>query len=148
MRATETDGWPLLDFATIFLENLETKQDSTEVIKALTEIVILLKERNEEIEDTPIALKDSVPKPNDGKMELESVSDSSDWNHIGNGSPCPNYNHDGCSRGVNCELSHGPDYKSVRDRLYVFSSGLSPSRRKLTLDAGQRAQRLCEIFTR
>jgi len=73
--------------------------------------------RNEEIEDTPIALKDSVPRPNDPKFELESVSDSSDWNRMGNGFPCSHYNHDGCSRGVNCELSHGPDDKSVRDRL-------------------------------
>ncbi len=54
------------------------------------------------------------------KVELESVSDSSDWNHEGNGIPCRFYNHDGCLRGTKCRFSHTPDHKSVRDRLYVL----------------------------
>jgi hypothetical protein len=47
------------------------------------------------------------------------VSDSSDWNHEGNGIPCRLYNHDGCTRGNDCRFSHAPDLKSVRDQLYV-----------------------------
>ena len=62
---------------------------------------------------------DEIPLLSDTKAELESVSDSSDWNHGGNGIPCKFYNHDGCKRGNACRFSHAPDYKSVRDRLYV-----------------------------
>ena len=62
---------------------------------------------------------DEGPLLNDIKVELESVSDSSDWNHEGNGIPCTFYNHDGCTRGNDCRFSHAPDHKSVRDRLYV-----------------------------
>jgi hypothetical protein len=53
-------------------------------------------------------------------LELESVSDSSDWNHEGNGIACKFYNRDGCLRGSDCRFSHAPDHKSVRDRLYVL----------------------------
>jgi hypothetical protein len=60
------------------------------------------------------------PQLDDTEVELESVSDSSDWNHEGNGIPCRFYNHDGCLRGTNCRFSHAPDHKSVRDRLYVL----------------------------
>ena len=71
------------------------------------------------------------PSVNELKTELESVSDSSDWHHEGNGFPCLYYNNDGCARGVECEFSHAPDRtgKSVRDRLCVSSSDLSPSQR-------------------
>ena len=55
------------------------------------------------------------------KLELESASDSSDWNHEGNGIACKFYNRDGCLRGSDCRFSHAPDHKSVRDRLYVLS---------------------------
>jgi hypothetical protein len=82
-------------------------------------VVVLLRERNEGDE---VKAVDCRPFLNDPKVELESVSDSSNWNHMGNGSPCPNYNYDGCTRGVKCEFSHGPGYKSVRDRLCVFFS--------------------------
>ncbi|KAN0129038.1 hypothetical protein V8E53_013188 [Lactarius tabidus] len=100
-----------IDFATF----LEKNPDSTEAGKALYEIVILLRERNEG--DESVKPVDCRPFLNDAKYELESVSDSSDWNHEGDGSPCSNYNLDGCMRGAECEFSHGPDYKSVRDRL-------------------------------
>jgi len=62
---------------------------------------------------------DEFPSLSDTKVELESVSDSSDWNHEGNGIPCRFYNHDGCKRGNDCRFSHAPDHKSVRDRLCV-----------------------------
>ncbi|KAF9033616.1 hypothetical protein BJ165DRAFT_1357201 [Panaeolus papilionaceus] len=50
-------------------------------------------------------------------LEIASVSDSSDCNHVGNGVPCRFYNHDGCARGNLCTFSHAPDEKSVRDEL-------------------------------
>lgn len=50
-------------------------------------------------------------------LEIASVSDSSDCNHVGNGIQCRFYNHDGCGRGTACTFSHAPDEKSVRDEL-------------------------------
>ncbi|KAF9006952.1 hypothetical protein BDQ17DRAFT_1302352 [Cyathus striatus] len=66
------------------------------------------------------AVKDldfSFPHYEDDKLEIASVSDSSDCNHVGNGVPCRFYNHAGCSRGAECMFSHAPDEKSVRDDL-------------------------------
>jgi L,D-peptidoglycan transpeptidase YkuD (ErfK/YbiS/YcfS/YnhG family) len=77
-----------------------------------------MRERDEE--DDCADSDDESPQPDDTKLELESVSDSSDWHHEGNGVPCKFYNHDGCLRGTNCRFSHAPDHKSVRDRLYVL----------------------------
>lgn len=62
---------------------------------------------------------DKFPMLDDASLELESMSDSSDWHHEGNGIPCRFYNRDGCLRGTDCRFSHAPDHKSVRDRLYV-----------------------------
>jgi hypothetical protein len=50
-------------------------------------------------------------------LEVASVSDSSDCQHVGNGVPCRFYNHDGCGKGSQCPYSHAPDEKSVRDDL-------------------------------
>lgn len=77
-----------------------------------------MSERNEE--DDSVDSSDETPLLEDTKVELESVSDSSDWNHEGNGIPCRFHNHDGCLRGADCRFSHAPDHKSVRDRLYVL----------------------------
>lgn len=73
-------------------------------------------------EDNPSDESDETPQLDDNKVELESVSDSSDWNHEGNGIPCRFHNHDGCLRGTNCRFSHAPDHRSVRDRLYVHGN--------------------------
>ena len=79
-------------------------------------------ERNDE---NDCADSDDELPPVDGiKLKLESVSDSSDWNHEGNGVPCRFYNHDGCLRGPDCRFSHAPDHRSVRDRLYVLSKNI------------------------
>lgn len=47
------------------------------------------------------------------------VSDSSDYNHVGNGKPCRHYNHHECKSASvkECEYSHAPDSGSVRDDL-------------------------------
>jgi len=120
-RATETKGrYTHADFTTV----LEQDPDSTEARKALHETFTLISERNNE-EDESVAEEDCGPSLTDPGKELESVSDSSDCNHEGNGFPCRYYNHDGCMRGVECRYSHAPDHKSVRDRLYVFTSDLS-----------------------
>jgi len=50
-------------------------------------------------------------------LEVASVSDSSDCQHVGNGVPCRFYNHNGCGKGTECPYSHAPDEKSVRDDL-------------------------------
>ena len=49
--------------------------------------------------------------------ETETVSDSSEYHHEGNGSSCRYLNHDGCRHGSHCRWKHAPDEKSVRDRL-------------------------------
>ncbi|GLB42978.1 putative zinc finger [Lyophyllum shimeji] len=59
----------------------------------------------------------AFPRYDDDKLQLAEPSDSSDCNHVGNGVPCRFYNHDGCARGAECEFSHAPDEKSVRDDL-------------------------------
>jgi hypothetical protein len=107
------------DFATV----LRQDPKSTETKKALDEIVVLMSERNEN-DLSVVDPEQRGPSINDPKTELESVSDSSDWNHEGNGYPCPFYNNDGCARGLECEFSHAPDHtgKSVRDRLCVSAS--------------------------
>ena len=113
---------------------LDQNPDSTEAKEELDETLVLIRERNEE---------DDLVDSDDATPSLESVSDSSDWNHEENGRPCRDYNHDGCTRGLECKFSHAPDHKSVRDRLCVFSPGLEPA---LTLGDGQRTQRLCALF--
>ncbi|KAJ3554387.1 hypothetical protein NM688_g3137 [Phlebia brevispora] len=52
--------------------------------------------------------------PDDG-IETGYTSDSSDFFHTGNGTPCRFYNHDGCAQGSLCRFKHAPDYLSVRD---------------------------------
>ena len=102
------------------------KPDSIETKRARDEIIVLMAERNEN--DFGVANSDICgPSINEPKAELESVSDSSDWHHEGNGFPCPYYNNDGCARGIECEFSHAPDHtgKSVRDRLCVSLYDLS-----------------------
>ena len=76
--------------------------------------------RQSDEEDDFAVSDDEYPLLCDKKVELESASDSSDWNHDGNGIPCRFYNHDGCIRGTECRFSHAPDHKSVRDRLCVI----------------------------
>ncbi|KAH9172552.1 hypothetical protein EDB89DRAFT_2166499, partial [Lactarius sanguifluus] len=100
----------VVDFAAVLVQD----PDSTEASKALDETFTLISERNKE---EAVVEEDSHPTFIDQGKELESVSDSSNWNHEGNGFPCRYYNHDGCTRGVECEFSHAPDHKSVRDRL-------------------------------
>ncbi len=43
------------------------------------------------------------------------MSYNPDYYHIGNGVACWYYNHDTCMRGINCDYSHAPDIRSVRD---------------------------------
>jgi hypothetical protein len=91
----------------------------TEARDALSETLALMRELDDEY-DVAVT-DDESPLLDDKKFELESVSDSSDWHHEGNGIPCRFYNHDGCTRGIDCRYSHAPDEKSVRDRLCVFT---------------------------
>ncbi|KAI0264879.1 hypothetical protein BC834DRAFT_880899 [Gloeopeniophorella convolvens] len=104
-----------VDFRTVLAQD----PNSTEAKVALEETLALLKERN--VKDNPRprrwAKPNNAPPPECEPIELESVSDSSDCRHMGNAKPCPRYNHDGCTRGTQCKLSHAPDYKSVRDKL-------------------------------
>ncbi|KAI0052818.1 hypothetical protein FA95DRAFT_1601514 [Auriscalpium vulgare] len=60
---------------------------------------------------------DGYPQPDESRIELMSASDTTDFQHAGNGIPCRFYNHSGCVRGVACGFSHAPDQKSVRDAL-------------------------------
>ncbi|KAH9983249.1 hypothetical protein BJV74DRAFT_851408 [Russula compacta] len=93
------------------------KQDpnSTEAKDALREALTQMRLQDDELDVADS--DDEVPALDAEKAELESVSDSSDWNHDGNGIPCRFYNRDGCKHGTACKYSHSPDHKSVRDRL-------------------------------
>ncbi|KAJ6591722.1 hypothetical protein DFH09DRAFT_1137799 [Mycena vulgaris] len=47
-----------------------------------------------------------------------SDSDSSDFEHKGNNTPCRFYNHNGCAKGSKCSFKHAPDKdKTTRDKL-------------------------------
>lgn len=98
---------------------MEQDPDATEAKDALRETLALMIERNEE-DEFELDSDDKFPMLAEAGVELESVSDSSDWHHEGNGIPCRFYNRDGCLRGTDCRFSHAPDHKSVRDRLYVL----------------------------
>ncbi|KAI0660128.1 hypothetical protein C8Q70DRAFT_75804 [Cubamyces menziesii] len=63
------------------------------------------------------SLKDNKNATAEEPLELEEESDSEDFKHMPNASPCKAYNHDGCPQGTNCRFRHGPDGKSVRDEL-------------------------------
>ncbi|KAI9507662.1 hypothetical protein F5148DRAFT_969472, partial [Russula earlei] len=91
--------------------------NSAEAKTALGETLDLMRARNDE--DDVAVFDDETPRLSEPKaeLELESVSDSSDWNHDGNGIACRIYNHDGYLCGTRCRLSHAPDYRIVRDRL-------------------------------
>ena len=79
-----------------------------------------MRARDDDDDNDDIATpRDATPLLSAPKIELESVSDSSDWNHEGNGIPCKSYNHGGCKRGNTCKFSHARDFLSVRDRLCV-----------------------------
>lgn len=53
-------------------------------------------------------------------LDLEDESDSEDYAHKGNGTPCRFYNRHGCTHGARCRFTHAPDRKSVRDELCVL----------------------------
>ncbi|PPQ64038.1 hypothetical protein CVT24_008851 [Panaeolus cyanescens] len=72
---------------------------------------------SESVENASQPVDFTFPPLDYDPLEIASVSDSSDCNHVGNGVPCRFYNHDGCSRGTLCTFSHAPDEKSVRDEL-------------------------------
>jgi hypothetical protein len=97
------------NFTTIFKE-----QPSWTETKELREIIVLLK-CNEE--DEHIKPKDCILFLRHPKIKLKSVLDSSDWNHEENSFPCPYYNKDGCTQGVEHEFLHRLDHKCVRDCL-------------------------------
>ncbi|KAK0492006.1 hypothetical protein EDD18DRAFT_1465724 [Armillaria luteobubalina] len=48
---------------------------------------------------------------------IQTDSDSSDFEHDGNGKPCRAYNREGCSQGSKCALKHSPDEDTTRDQL-------------------------------
>ena len=49
--------------------------------------------------------------------DTETTSDSSEYEHEGNGTPCRYLNHGGCRHGAHCRWKHAPDERSVRDQL-------------------------------
>lgn len=53
----------------------------------------------------------------DGVEGTPWLSETSDFEHDGCGTPCAAYNHDGCGLGRDCPDSHAPDDRSVRDNL-------------------------------
>jgi hypothetical protein len=61
------------------------------------------------------------PALDDPPVEISSDSDSSDFEHDGNGTPCRFYNHGGCGKGSSCQFKHSPTKQmTTRDELFVF----------------------------
>ncbi|KAK0477469.1 hypothetical protein IW261DRAFT_1487745 [Armillaria novae-zelandiae] len=60
---------------------------------------------------------DFDPPLDDPSRYIQTDSDSSDFEHDGNGKPCRAYNHEGCSQGSKCSLRHSPEEDTTRDQL-------------------------------
>ncbi|EJD36104.1 TPR-like protein [Auricularia subglabra TFB-10046 SS5] len=60
---------------------------------------------------------DESPALDEHPISSDDESDSSDYNHTGNGEPCRNYNRRQCKRGNACPNSHAPDESAERDAL-------------------------------
>ena len=114
----------ILDFETV----LEHDPSHFRARAALTEVTHFLASSTQlgshDLGSNPVgemakAVDFGFPHYDGEALEIASVSDSSDCNHVGNGVQCRFYNHDGCGRGTACTFSHAPDEKSVRDGLYV-----------------------------
>ncbi|TFY79529.1 hypothetical protein EWM64_g4488 [Hericium alpestre] len=78
------------------------KQDPnlTEAKAVFRELNHLMDAPDYELDD--VGSEDEYPDLDEPKVEIESASDSSDWNHEGNGIPCRYYNHNGCSKERDC----------------------------------------------
>jgi hypothetical protein len=62
------------------------------------------------------------PAFDDPPVQISSDSDSSDFEHEGNGTPCRFYNHDGCKNGSTCRFKHAPTKEmTTRDELFVLA---------------------------
>ncbi|KAH0835024.1 hypothetical protein J3R83DRAFT_10760 [Lanmaoa asiatica] len=70
-----------------------------------------------EEENMDTCSEDEAPAPDDDPELGESLSESSDCDHVGNGKPCKAYNHTECTKGGACPFSHAPDDQSERDAL-------------------------------
>lgn len=57
------------------------------------------------------------PEEDDPLDDIMTESDSSEFEHEGNGIPCRYNNHSGCRHGSQCYFKHAPDDYSVRDEL-------------------------------
>lgn len=71
----------------------------------------------EEEEDMNTYSDYEAPTLEDDPRLGESLSESSDCEHTGNGIPCKFYNRTECKNGYACRFSHAPDKKSERDAL-------------------------------
>ncbi|TFY60955.1 hypothetical protein EVJ58_g4815 [Rhodofomes roseus] len=77
------------------------------------------------LEETLLLNHGRVPPEGDPKRseehdplwEIMTESDSSEYEHDGNGTPCRYLNHDGCRHGSKCRWKHAPDTRSVRDEI-------------------------------
>lgn len=77
----------------------------------------LLAVQNEEDSDSETDSHSDYDSGGPSEAETLVLSDSSDYDHAGNGTPCRYYNHNGCARGSQCKFKHAPDNRSIRDNL-------------------------------
>lgn len=66
---------------------------------------------------------EKLPHPDDLPWTLLSDSETEDCKHTGNTfdlTACRFYNHSKCTKGAECNFSHAPDAKSVRDEMYAL----------------------------
>ncbi|KAF5367186.1 hypothetical protein D9758_003892 [Tetrapyrgos nigripes] len=64
------------------------------------------------VEDYNLPYYDSSPQSNEVNG---AQTPGNELDHLGNGTACRFYNHNGCNRGTTCTFAHAPDSKSVRD---------------------------------
>ncbi|TFY57503.1 hypothetical protein EVJ58_g6978 [Rhodofomes roseus] len=89
------------------------RQDpSSNIARTALEETLLLNHGRASSEGNPKELEE-----NDPLWEIMTESDSSEYKHEGNNTPCRYLNHDGCNDGSQCRWKHAPDARSIRDEL-------------------------------
>ena len=114
---------PLIVLATDFSKAVSLDSTHTNARAELQTVQSYLRTRP--TQDWPEDELECDPAVDDEPLEREDESDTEDFAHTGNGSPCKIYNGNGCTRGRRCQFRHAPDSSSVRDELYVPRSIVS-----------------------
>lgn len=93
--------------------------EARQALMATTQLLDERREDGDEDNDSDLDLSTETEQDDMASEATLVLSDSSDYEHNGNGVPCKFYNHNGCAKGSMCGFKHAPDHRSLRDKLCV-----------------------------